>query len=109
MNLGDHVGGNSSFSSAVFTASPSKTKIGIAVLLAWNVGEDVENAVMDQGIGSVAGVGSRLVSPSTNEKYTISYGDNQSISVTVEVETDHHSGLPLPEKKQRKLNSVEEY
>jgi hypothetical protein len=65
-----------------FTVSPTSIILGNSSTLSWSVtGEQISNISIDQGVGNVSGLTSKVVSPTSTRTYTLSV-TNPSGTVT---------------------------
>jgi peptidoglycan-associated lipoprotein len=84
---------------AQFTAEPSTIQRGQSATLRWEVGGDVSNVAINQGIGTVRSTGSQQVTPTNSTTYTLTAtgpGGSVTSSATVSVVTPPPPPPPAP-------------
>jgi hypothetical protein len=80
-----------------FTATPSRITFGESSELTWNI-SNAQTAFIDNGVGPVALIGSRLVSPGVTTLYLLTAtgaSGNATASVSVDVATPIPAGNPV--------------
>ena len=81
-----------------FTATPTAINAAQSSILAWNIDRPVTSLTIDQGVGSVAGLTNKSVSPAATTVYTLTATNAQGSttkSVTVMVTSLPPASLPF--------------